>query len=343
MRVSPPEIGVLVLALLLTGCALSEKRKDSPTVASGAGFEITLDELDEWVKESLFQEQTGGGDPARLYDVRSQALEALVRERVLTQEAEAEGKSVDELLTSQPVEIGAEEVKRFYEANRARLGQAKLEDVSPAIRSHLEEQKRRDQVNSLVARADVSILLEPPRFDVEPTGPARGPQDAPVTIVEFSDFECPYCKRAHPTLLKVLERYPERVRLVYRHLPLESIHARARPAALASACLSDQDRFWPYHDRVFESTQPLTDEVLRQHAEAVGADLEAYDACLEQDAKAAVVDADIAAARELGITGTPAFLINGVLITGAQPLESFTRVIERELAAAASAAEDESS
>ena len=140
-----------------------------------------------------------------------------------------------------------------------------------------------------------------------------------------------------PVLRELRERYPEQVRIVYRHLPLESIHPRARAAAEASVCAEAQGRFWPYHDLVFEDPKALDDDDLRRHAEAAGLDMEPYDACIAGDAQRARVSADIEAARSAGISGTPAFLVNGVLLSGAQPIEAFERLIQRELASRAAA------
>jgi protein-disulfide isomerase len=185
-----------------------------------------------------------------------------------------------------------------------------------------------------VEQAAVGIQLEPPRFEVAALGPSRGPSEATVTIVEFSDFQCPYCRRAGAILDELLERYPDDVRVVYRHMPLESIHPRARPAAVASLCAEQQGLFWEFHDAVFAGPNPLEDADLLQLATGIGADLEAFDACRASGSHEARVDADVAAARELGITGTPAFLVNGVMLRGAQPVAAFERIIEHELALA---------
>jgi protein-disulfide isomerase len=176
----------------------------------------------------------------------------------------------------------------------------------------------------------VTIHIEAPRIDVAATGPAKGPADARVTIVEFSDFQCPFCQRVLPTLERVLETYPEDVRIVYRHLPLRS-HGRARPAAEASLCAADQDGFWPYHDALFANTKALADEDLVRYAAESGLDAERFQRCLEERRFAAQVDEDAAAARGAGITGTPAFVVNGILLSGARPFEDFARVIDAEL------------
>ena len=150
-------------------------------------------------------------------------------------------------------------------------------------------------------------------------------------LVEFSDFECPFCLRAHQTLGEVFKTYGDRIKFVYRHFPLQN-HPNARPAAEASACAAEQDKFWPYHDRLFANPTQLAAEDLKHHATAVGLDLSRFSTCVDSHKYRKLVEADIAAGSALGVTGTPAFFINGRSLDGAQPLEVFKRLIDEELA-----------
>lgn len=320
-------------AICLAGCAwLAPER--SPVVARGDGFSITLEELDALVKQNLLDERTGG-HAARLYELRADVLADWIEERVLTREAEQRGMDVDALLETEALPVGQEEVEAFFEQNASRLPpDTALADVKASIRRHLEGRNREAAIEAILVRSQVEVELVPPRLDVAAKGPALGPEDAPVTIIEFGDFQCPYCRRAVPVMKELRERYPDRLRIVYRHLPLDTIHPRARAAAEASACVGDQGYFWPFHDRLYAGPGGLGDAELRDHAEAVGAELEAYDACLEQGTQQAGIEADVDAARSAGITGTPAFVVNGVLVTGAQPFSVFEELIEEELAAA---------
>src|SRR5262249_54795509 len=158
----------------------------------------------------------------------------------------------------------------------------------------------------------------------------KGPTAARVHIVEFSDFQCPYCLRAHPVVTQVLNTYGDRVRLVYRHYPLEG-HPDARPAAEASACAAEQGKFWEYHDRLFAEQQHLAATDLKKLAGQLGLDSGKFDVCFEKHRYAGDVDADIAAGNDAGVDGTPAFFINGRPVSGAQPFEVFKRVIDDEL------------
>jgi protein-disulfide isomerase len=307
---------------------------DSPSAAVVDGEVISVAALDAWIKDELFKQQTGGGNPARTYQFRRSTLDRLIEHTVVEAGAERSGLDVDAFVR-QEVEannpVTQEDVVKFFAENRKRMGNPPFDDVSPRIREHLERLRAQEARQEMVARAAVTIELTPPRVEIESDGPSLGPEDAPVTIVEFGDFQCPFCRQARATLYSLAEKYPEEVRIVYRHLPLESIHPRARAAAEASACAADQGLFWEYHDRLFDNPQAFGDEDLREHARELGADGEVFDACLEKREHAARVDADIAAAVELGITGTPAFVINGILLFGLQSEEMIDRLIRAEL------------
>jgi protein-disulfide isomerase len=173
---------------------------------------------------------------------------------------------------------------------------------------------------------------ETPRQSVEAVGPSRGPADAPVTLVEFSDFECPFCRRAHDTLEQVLAAYPGKVRLVFRQLPLQ-MHPHALAAAQASLCAHEQGHFWDYHDALFGRQGHLAPEDLRENAVALGLDTGKFSQCMESGRTLAQVKTDEAAAEKLGLSSTPAFFVNGVLLSGAPPLTDFKRAIDEELGA----------
>lgn len=174
--------------------------------------------------------------------------------------------------------------------------------------------------------------------------PRRGPSDAPVTIVEFSDFECPYCRRVVPTIDALLARFPDEVRLVYAHLPLDN-HPWAMPAAIAGTCAAqqDEDGFWTLHDFYFQSQQTLTPEnVIERSREVVatsGIDTALWQACVTEPASAAhreatqIVRASARLGAQFGVRGTPAFFVNGRLLSGAQPLEAFVEAVEASLRA----------
>ena len=163
--------------------------------------------------------------------------------------------------------------------------------------------------------------------------PILGPEDAPVTIVEFSDFECPFCQRsAEEVLPLILEQYPEQVRLVYRDFPLTQIHPQALPAALASECADDQGKFWEYHDLLFANQSALDDASLKAYAAQVGLDEAVFDQCYTSQEHLDEVGGDYQDGITYGVSGTPAFFVNGLRIVGAQPFAVFQQAIDQALA-----------
>jgi len=188
--------------------------------------------------------------------------------------------------------------------------------------------------NGPVSEAPV-VTQEPQyiRYDVPTEGSyAIGPEDAPITIVEFSDYQCPFCKRWHEEVYgPLLAAYPGKIRLVYRHLPLTSIHPDAFSAAEAAMCAGEQDAYWQFHEKLFEGDL-LGSGVYTQYAQALSLDAAAFETCLTEHKYQDVIQADSDFALNLGVNSTPTFFINGLAIVGAQPLDVFQQVIDRELA-----------
>jgi protein-disulfide isomerase len=163
--------------------------------------------------------------------------------------------------------------------------------------------------------------------------PAVGPQDAPVTIVEFSDYQCPYCQRWYSEVYaKLLSTYKDKVRFVYRDFPLKSIHPNAQSAAEAADCAGEQDAYWQYHDALFNAKYGLGTQAYLQYATDLELDVNAFTTCVQERRYKSEVDADFSYATELGINSTPIFFVNGIAVVGAQPFEVFQQVIDKELA-----------
>ncbi len=189
------------------------------------------------------------------------------------------------------------------------------------------------QPSGPIAEAPVAEQAEFIRYDI-PTENAYaiGPDDAPITIVEFSDYQCPFCRRWHEQVYEpLLAAYPGKIRLVYRHLPLTSIHPDALSAAEAAMCAGDQDAYWQYHEKLF-SSESLGNTTYLQYAQDLGLNLNAFEACLNDHTHQQAIQADSDFAINLGIRSTPTFFINGLAVVGAQPLDVFKQVIDKELA-----------
>ncbi len=161
--------------------------------------------------------------------------------------------------------------------------------------------------------------------------PVRGDPNAQVTIIEFSDFQCPYCGSVAPTIKQVLQEYEGKVKLYYKHFPL-SFHEFAQKAAEASECAADQGRFWEYHDKLFENQEALDEASLKQYAKDLGLDSARFDSCLDSGQKASLVQSDFDEGQANGVSGTPAFFINGRMLVGAQPYSAFKQAIDAALA-----------
>jgi len=171
--------------------------------------------------------------------------------------------------------------------------------------------------------------LDPP---VEPgRDHVRGPADAPVTLVEYGDFQCPYCGDANPVVHELVERFGERLRFVFRHMPLPDLHPRAPAAARASEAAAAQGRFWEMHDRLFEHQLELSDADLARHAEAIGLDLERFERDLGDPGHAARIDEDLSSGAGSGVPSTPRFFVNGVIHLGSASLDALGEAIEAQL------------
>lgn len=162
------------------------------------------------------------------------------------------------------------------------------------------------------------------------TSPSTGRDNAPITIVEFGEFQCPFCARVQPTLRRLRQAYGDDIRIVWKHNPLP-FHDRAMPAARASQCAHAQDRFWPMHDALFASPDALSDDAIMEAATSLGLDEGAFRACLVDTTTNERIQADVKLAMELGARGTPSFFINGRSLQGAQPYEAFAALIDEEL------------
>ncbi len=274
------------------------------------------------------------------YQLRLEALEELIEQKLLEQEAAKTGTTVEDLLAKN-VEAKTEdpspkEVEAFYEQQKARINKP-LEEIRPQVEEFMRAMKRRDARATYLATlreaGDVKIMLVAPRAEVEVgNSPQRGPAGAPITIVEFSDFQCPFCRRAQPTLTEIQEKYPGKVKFVYKDLPLREIHPQAQSAAEAAHCAGDQGKYWEYQKALF-STEQLSESLYSKIASSLQLDPLAFRSCLDSGKHKATVNAGLDQAVELGANSTPTFFVNGIKLSGAQPLENFVKIIDAELVA----------
>ena len=268
-------------------------------------------------------------------DYEQSQLGILIDERVLAQEAKARKSTPDALLAgARAAEITDAQIRNFYDAQRAQINQP-FDAIASQIRTYLQnnaaEAARRQYLDGLRSKYHVSIELEPLRDNVASTGPERGPLNAPVTIVEFSDFQCPFCGKFEPAVSHVMAAYPKQVRLVYRNFPLTDLHPDAQKAAEAAQCARDQDKFWEMHDLLFAEQTSLSVDALKEKARRLGLDSSTFDQCLDSGRSRDVIAVDRRDGDALGIMGTPASFINGRFTSGAISESDLKSLVEDEL------------
>jgi len=327
------------LAVVAVGWALVDQDTvagaDAPAagvVAKVGDIEITEADLEASAAEQLMEVDR------KRHQILEGALGSLIDEKLMEVEAEARGLTVDELaeqeIVSKVAPVTDGEVDVFYDAQKAQINQPK-EQVAEQIRSYLARQRQQETgrayLKTLKEKYEVTSYLDPLRVDVAAAdSPGEGPVDALVTIVEFSDFQCPYCARVTPTLDRVREEYGDKVRVVFKQFPLPS-HGDAQKAAEASLCANDQGKFWEMHDSMFATQRALGVDQLKAKAVTLELDTEQFDACLDNGEQADQVAADLALGRQAGVNSTPSLFINGRFLAGAVPFENMAAIIDDEL------------
>jgi YD repeat-containing protein len=296
-------------------------------------------------------DQLAAGRLARLWAeelaIKRQVLDEYITRTLLEREAASRGITPEELerreVEQKILPVTDDQKRAVYESNsQAYQGKTEAEAYA-AIEANLKRvrmaEARRRLLAALRTKASVKVFMDPPRVEVVPVaeGPTLGPKDAPITIVEFSDYQCPYCARAQPVLKDLLQRYDGKLRLVFRDFPLE-MHAQAPKAAEAARCALDQGKFWEMHDRLFANQRALQVEDLKRMAADLGLDTAKFATCLDSGRHTATWKADMEMGRRMGVNGTPSFFVNGRMITGAGSPKAFTDIIDQELARAGTAA-----
>jgi len=325
----------LAITPWIAGCASGVSEEDA-VLATIDGEAVVMSDLNELIGDQL------SSVDVQYRTQRQQLLEAgldrVIRDRLLEDEAAQRGMSLDELMASEGggAEVTDEQIQVWYQQNQSALGGRSLEELYPRIKEFLEQNQRQAALNDLASQLregrQVDILLEPLRFELANEGsPALGPNDAPITLTEFSDFECPYCSRFFLTLKRLKEDYGDQLRVVYRQFPIDT-HPSAYGAAVASLCADEQGAFWEMHDLMFREQDQLDIESLKEKADRLGLDRASFDACLASDRFQDQIQDDMREASSLGVDGTPAVFVNGIpLPGGAVPYQTAVEIIDEEL------------
>ena len=330
-------MGCVLLTVAAVACAQEPAAElagaDDPAVAKVGDDVITASELEAMTASSLVALRQ------QIYKAQVAELEAEIFQRLVQKAAAAKEMEEGEYLRMRIDELVVEpdegEIVKLMTQFRARLAEDDLEARAQIVQVLEQREKQRLSTELravLFAEAGVEILLTPPRVEIDiPEGtPTRGPSGAPIVLVEYTDYQCPFCNRVQPTLNALMERYEGQIRHVFKNLPLPN-HPQARLAGEAALCAQDQGKFWSFHDWLFANQRTMDRESMVTAAGELGVDSAIFTACIDQGTHSAKVQLDMTEARGFGITGTPGFLVNGRVLTGAQPIEEFEAIIDEEL------------
>jgi len=341
VKIGGPEVKIgmwtttacILLSVAAVACAQEPANAGDPAVAKMGDEVITASELETLTGSSLVALRQ------QIYDAQVSKLEVEIFQRLVQKAAAAAGMTEGEYLRSRIDEMVGEpdegEIVKLMSQYRSQLAGDDLQaraQIVQALTQREKQQRSQELRQVLFAEAGVEILLEPPRVEVAIADgtPFRGPVDAPIVLIEYTDFQCPFCTRVQPTLDALMKRYDGQIRHVFKNLPLP-MHKEAQLAGAASLCAQDQGKFWEYRDWLFANQRTLSRDSMVAKAGDFGMDAEVFTSCIDGGSHLAAVRADMAEANSFGITGTPGFLVNGRVLTGAQPMEDFEAIIDQEL------------
>ncbi len=339
----------LLAAVAMVACTESAKAKismvfkDAPkpgVVAKINGEEITEEQLVGDAQLELMQIKK------QEYDLKMNQLNKLISDRVLGAEAKKNGMAnaeeyIGKKLLKGEIKISDAEYKKFVKEKN--IPESNINDqVKERIFSYMKEQKREETIQSAVAKltkgSPVEVYFKKPKSNIQVDigeAPIAGGENAKVSVIIFSDFQCPFCGRAAKTVSEIKKKYGNKIKIAFKQFPLP-MHKDAEPAAEASMCVYEQgkDKFWKFHDIAFAAQDKLDSENLVKHAKASGADEKKFKECMDAKKYADFVKKDMTYGEKLGVRSTPTFFVNGQLLSGALPVEQFSEVIDEELEAA---------
>lgn len=296
------------------------------------GVAITMQELDEAAKNQLQKVET------QIYQIKKRTLDDMIETKLIEAAAKKKGLGTEKYLAEEvDAKVAApteDEIKALYDARKGDIKQS-FDEVKGQIKGYLEQNRKAKAKQDLIARlnegADIQIKLEPPRVTIDLEGaPILGEKGAKVTLVEFSDYQCPFCKRVRPTIWRLMDEYKGKLGYAFFDFPL-SFHRDAKKAHEAARCAGDQGKYFEYNRKVFDNQGSIGVDDLKNYAKQLNLNTGDFGKCLDSGKHAAEVEAAIEKGMNAGVSGTPAFFINGIMLSGAQPYESFKEIIEEEL------------
>jgi protein-disulfide isomerase len=318
--------GLSALVLLSAGSAAAQE--DTRVVAEVGGVKVTMAELEQEESARLLSAHY------QYYQAETRALNELIDKKLLEQKAKSENLTLEQLverdIKSQVKDPTEDQMKVYYEGLETdQPYDAVRGKILEKIRQLRTEKARSAYVSVLRVQTTVYITLAPPRANVDlQNAQMIGPQKAPVTIVEFADYECPYCQKVAAEVKKLQADLSDKVAFTYKDFP---IHSRSEKAAEAARCAGKQGKFWELHDELFHSKELDVDQ-LKAQARALKLDSSEFDKCLDSGEEAEAVDRDHKEGTRLGISGTPSFFINGHFMSGALDYATLRQIVEQQLA-----------
>lgn len=333
--------GLTLSAVFLTAVCLAGSDQ-KPVAPDGAAFleidgvKFSSADVQKRSASALYQAQNA------LFEAEKKASDDFIDNYLLEREAKKQGITVAELLKRNvdqviPKDPSEDALQVFYEGlNIAAPYQSVRSQIIDSIRQRRTTKAKREYLQSLRAKSSIVVRLTPPRLQLAlDSAPQRGAADAQVRLVEYADYECPYCQQIQPAVERLEAEYKGRISFIYRDVPLP-MHANAQKAAEATHCARQQGKYWEYHDVLLTSKQ-LGVEQLKEHARTLKLDSDAFSKCLDSGAMAPVVKASLDEAQSFGLPGTPGFVVNGRFLNGAVDYEKLKQIIEEELGATSAA------
>lgn len=329
------QVATAFITLMLLSSLAPTVFADTTSVATINGVPITDAELEQKAKKRMMKVFS------QAYEIKREVLDEMIENNLIEAEAKKRGLTPQVLMdqevrakTKEPSDV---ELRTIYEMNKnGQLKGKTFEEASGPLKEQLKFQKQRMAYDAFLAtlkkNATVTVLLERPSVQVSvDDDPAQGNPNAPIKLIEFSEFQCPFCKRARPTIEKVLSTYKDQVYYVFRDFPL-SFHKEAKNASLAANCAHEQGKYWEFSHELWENQQALSSEKYTEIAKKIALNLDKYNQCYSSRKFDKEIDKDQNDGIDVGVTGTPAYFINGKFLSGAQPFESFREIIDEELA-----------
>jgi protein-disulfide isomerase len=295
------------------------------------GKKLTFADFDRKRPMAMFQAQN------TYFEAQKKATEEFVDEYLLEEQAKKENLTVDQLLNREVnSKVGSapseEALRVYYEGvDTTEPYEAVRDKIVDALRQRRIAKLRTAYMAKLRSESTIQFRLAPPRAPISMAGtPLRGPKAAPVTVVEFADYECPYCQQIQPAIARLESEYKGKLAFAYKDFPL-NIHPNAQKASEAARCAEDQGKYWEFHDKVVVNKE-LDVAALKRMARELKLEPQAFDKCLDSSAKADAVKAHMSEGQALGIQGTPSFFVNGRFFTGALSYETLKAIVDEELA-----------